>query len=176
MQASAPLFAALLALVLRPQRARHRAAARRAARRLRRGRAARRRRSRAATACSRRSRSSVAALCYALAALYSGQRLRGVRRSSSRSARRSRPRSSRCPPRSLQLPTSMPGWKEWASVVALGVLGTGIGVPPLLRPDRRSRRLARDPRHLPRAADGARLRRADPRRAGDRDLARRASR
>jgi drug/metabolite transporter (DMT)-like permease len=68
-----------------------------------------------------------AAVCYGWAALYTGRRLRGTPPLVVATGSTLAATLVSLPPALLQLPTSMPGWKEWASVVALGVLGTGIG-------------------------------------------------
>jgi drug/metabolite transporter (DMT)-like permease len=68
-----------------------------------------------------------AAVCYGWAALYTGRRLRGTPPLVVATGSTLAATLVSLPPALIQLPASMPGWKEWASVIALGVLGTGIG-------------------------------------------------
>ena len=171
--ASAPLFTALFAIALRPEPARDRHAARRRRARVRRRRAARR--LRALAAASEPSRAALAVVaasaCYGLGGLYAGRRFAGL------------------PPSLVAFGTlvwatlfvlpfgaaqaSSLGWEALVSVLYLGVAAHRRRVPPLLRADRRRRRLEGRARHLPRAVARARLRRGLPRRDRDGALARR---
>ena len=69
----------------------------------------------------------LAAVFYAVGALFTGKRLRGVPPLLIATGSTVAASLVTLPPALVQLPSSMPGWKEWASVVALGVLGTGVG-------------------------------------------------
>ena len=74
----------------------------------------------------------------------------------------------------VQAPNSTPGWKEIGSVVALGIPGTAVRVPPLLRLDHARRGGVRVSRDVPHPADRARVRGDLPRRALRGDRVRRA--
>ena len=65
----------------------------------------------------------------------------------------------------FQLPDQMPGWKALASVAALGLIGTAFATLILYRMLNTYGVVAHVARHVPAAADGALLRRHDPRRA-----------
>ena len=69
----------------------------------------------------------LAAVFYAVGALFTGRRLRGVPPLLIATGSTLAATIVTLPPALAQLPGAMPGWKEWASVVALGVLGTGVG-------------------------------------------------
>jgi drug/metabolite transporter (DMT)-like permease len=68
-----------------------------------------------------------AAVCYGWAALYTGRRLRGLPPLVVATGSTLAATLVSLPPALVQLPSSLPGWKEGGSVIALGVLGTGIG-------------------------------------------------
>ena len=57
-----------------------------------------------------------------------------------------------------QLPDEAPGWKVIGSILVLGAVGLGGRVPPLLRADRRRGCVVRGDRHVSRACVGAGLR------------------
>ena len=67
------------------------------------------------------------ALCYAGAALYAGRRLQGVPPLVTAFGTLVAATLVTLPPGLAELPTRLPGWKVDASVLTLGIAGTGIG-------------------------------------------------
>jgi drug/metabolite transporter (DMT)-like permease len=67
------------------------------------------------------------ALCYAAAALYAGRRLRGISPLVTALGTLTAATLATLPVGLFQLPSHMTGWKVTASVLTLGIAGTGIG-------------------------------------------------
>ena len=66
------------------------------------------------------------AVCYAVAALYTARRLRGIQPLVTALGTLAAAAVATLPPGLAQLPDALPGWKVSASVLTLGVLGTGL--------------------------------------------------